>query len=335
MKTIPLVISLSVLAILPGVLAAYGDGHMLSPRAQMAAGIAAEDVACKDDLQLMIRNNGDAVCVFETTSQRLAETGFAVISGSSDGGTAYDLMSQAVLFATDALAMYDEHGEDAFEMITALNVEGNTYPFVFTFDDAIEVADGSTLDRRGMKVWSDIELEAAIGNVRGMLDAGDSVWITYVFLNPTTDMNQAKMSWVVQRDGYVFGSGFYIEGQEAKMIEADWSMRKAIATYVQLGADDAFEAITSIESTDESYPFVIAWDGIVVAHGAIPTHVGDQSTISMLEQWEEILTQLEDTGKTTVDYEFTNPATGDVEPKRAILALYDGYIFSSGFYNPQ
>ena len=335
MKVVHLAVLLSILAVLPGILVAYGDSYVLSPRAQMASGIIAEDVACRDDLQLMIRNNGDAVCVSETTSQRLAETGFAVISGSSDGGAMYDLMKQAVLSVTNALALYDDHGEDAFEMITALNIEGNMYPFVITSDDAIEIADGSTLDRRGIKIWSNIELEAAVGNFRDMLDAGNGAWITYVFLNPPTNMDQAKMTWIMQRDGYIFGSGFYIEGQDAKLIEADWSVRKAISTYIHLGTDETFRTITAMESTNESYPFVLDGDGIVLAHGAIPMHVGDQSTLLMLDEWENILAKLDDTGKITVEYEFTNPATGNVEPKRAVLVLHDGHIFGSGFYNPQ
>ena len=38
-------------------------GSVDSPRKQMENGISAEDVVCKNELQLMIRNNGDAICV--------------------------------------------------------------------------------------------------------------------------------------------------------------------------------------------------------------------------------------------------------------------------------
>ncbi|KAF6245482.1 hypothetical protein [Nitrosopumilus sp. b2] len=37
-------------------------GDIDSPRKQMANGVSAEDVKCKNELQLMIRSNGDAIC---------------------------------------------------------------------------------------------------------------------------------------------------------------------------------------------------------------------------------------------------------------------------------
>lgn len=333
--SLPLVLLLGALITVPGVLTVYGDGgNVLSPRAQAAAGIGAEDVACREGLELMIRDNGDAICVSGKTAIRLADTGVAMTSAVPDSGAKYALMKDAVLSVNNALALYDEYGQDAFERITALNVEDHAYPWVMTYDTGIEMADGSVLDRRGMTVWSDIELEAAVSSVRNILESGNGAWMMYVFLNPATGMDEAKMSWTVLRDGNLFGSGFYIEGQKGKMVVSDWSIRKAIAAYNQFGAEDAFAYITAMESDRENYPFVMGTDGIITAHGSIPSHVGDQSTISMLDEWESILKDLADTGKATAIYEFNNPATDAVEPKQALLVLHDGYIFGSGFYNP-
>ena len=326
-------------AMVPGVLTAHGEeainSSILSPRAQMAGNIVAEDVACRDGLQLMMRDDGDAICVFEQTVQMFVDRGLATKAETLDGGSTYQLMSDAVSTTTKSLALYDEHGEDAFDIITALNVEENTYPFVITADTAVEMADGSILDRRGMSVWSDIELEAAVGGVMDILDRGNGAWITYVFLNPATEMDQAKMTWIIQRDGYIFGSGFYLEGQKAESVGSDWSIKKAIAAYEQMGVDEAFTSINMMESDMGNYPFVIDMDGIVVAHGAIPSHVGDQSAISESGGWEEILAELSRSGRTTASYDFANPATGNVEPKQSILVLHDGYIFGSGHYTAE
>lgn len=332
--TLSLVMILGALVVVPGVLTSYGDGgNVLSPRAQMAAGIAAEDVACREGLQLMIRDNGNAICISEQSAMRLADMGVAMTSGMSDNGARYALMKDAILSVNDALALYDQYGEDAFEKITALNVEDHAYPWVTNYDTGIEVADGSVMDRRGTVVWSGIDLEAATRGVSGILESGNGAWVTYVFLNPATGMDEAKMSWTVLRDGYIFGSGFYIEGQKAKMIASDWSIRKAISAYNQLGTEEAFAHITAMESNRESYPFVIGMDGMVAAHGSTPLHVGEQSAISMLDEWESILAELADAGKATASYEFNNPATDTVELKQTMLVLHDGYIFGSGFYN--
>ena len=313
-----------------GMSVAYGYAD-LSPRAQMEGNIPAEHVACRDNLQLMIRNNGDAMCVSENTAQRLTDAGLAEMKAKSDGGAMYDMMMGAMLSVNNALDIYDQHGDEAFEIITALNME-DSYPFVITLDDAIEVADGSIMDRRGDKTWSDIELEAVMGSIRDIINAGDGAWITYVFLNPATGMDQAKTSWIVPRDGYIFGSGFYFEGYRADMVRSDWSIRNAIAAFDILGMDVAFEYITSMESTMASYPFVISPDGIVMAHGSTPSHVGDPSVIALSEQWDSVLAELDESGMAKAMYEFNNPATGQVEPKKTLLVLHDGYIFGSGFY---
>ncbi len=335
MNAVPLlVVLLAAVAAAPGILAAHGDGmSVLSPRAQMSGGIAAEDVACREGLQLMVRGNGDAICVHEQSVQRLADAGIAAEAGSQDGGATYGLMRDAVLAVSNALALYDAHGSGAFEIITAMNVEENAYPFVITSDTAVEMADGSTLDRRGAKAWSDIQLEAAVGGLRDALDRGDGAWMTYVFLNPATGGDQAKMSWVVQRDGYIFGSGFYLEGQRAMAVGSDWSIRNAIAAYDLLGTDGAFAAITSMESKKESYPFVLDTDGTIVAHGANPALVGNATLIAELLEWDDVLDDLAETGRSTAGYEFANPATGTVEPKQSTFVLHDGYVFGSGSYS--
>ena len=313
-----------------GMSVAYGYAD-LSPRAQMEGNIPAEHVACRDNLQLMIRDNGDAMCVSENTAQRLADAGLAEMKAKSDGGVMYNMMMDAMSSVNNALDIYAQHGDGAFEIITSLNME-DSYPFVITSDDAIEIADGSILDRRGDKAWSDIEIQAAVGSVRDIINAGDGAWITYAFLNPSTGMDQAKTSWIVQRDGYIFGSGFYFEGYRADMVRSDWSIRNAIAAFDMLGMDAAFEYITGMESTMASYPFVISTDGTVVAHGSTPSHVGDPSVIALSEKWDGILAELYESGMAKAMYEFNNPATGQVEPKKTLLVLHDNYIFGSGFY---
>jgi hypothetical protein len=57
------------------------DSHVImSPKKQMASGVAAEDVECKTGLVLMIRStSGGAACVKSTTSMKLSDTGWGDI----------------------------------------------------------------------------------------------------------------------------------------------------------------------------------------------------------------------------------------------------------------
>jgi hypothetical protein len=51
------------------------NAEMESPRKQMKRGITAEDVTCKADLSLVIRNNGFAACVKSATAEKLENMG--------------------------------------------------------------------------------------------------------------------------------------------------------------------------------------------------------------------------------------------------------------------
>ena len=55
-------------------------GSIVSPRKQMAMGVAAEEVVCKEGLVLMIRSYaGAAVCVIPSTSTKLVDMGWATL----------------------------------------------------------------------------------------------------------------------------------------------------------------------------------------------------------------------------------------------------------------
>lgn len=54
-------------------------GIIDSPRKQMANGISAEDVVCKNELQLMLRINGAAICVKSSSIERLVDSGLAEV----------------------------------------------------------------------------------------------------------------------------------------------------------------------------------------------------------------------------------------------------------------
>ena len=83
------------------------------------------------------------------------------------------------------------------------------------------------------------------------------------------------------------------------------------------------------------YPYVLDFDANVVAHGIRPSDVGPldvkaaESTVTV----DEIRVLLSDEGDHVwTEHNAINPLTGDVERKRSLLVLHDGYIFGSGYY---
>ena len=41
------------------------------------------------------------------------------------------------------------------------------------------------------------------------MEDGEGIWAEYTFNNPATNMEEAKISWIVSHNGYLFGSGYY------------------------------------------------------------------------------------------------------------------------------
>jgi len=243
----------------------------------------------------------------------------------------------AIMSTDNALFLYAQYGEDAFPKITALNVTEEWYPFVSDDEIGLEIADGSILDRTGVLYWEAHEFNAAYGPVMDILESGHGAYISYVFLNPETGMQQAKKAWIVLHDGYIFGAGFYLTGVHGDVTAVKWSVDTSVELYKLQGADDAFAAITAMESTFESYTFVIDSDSFdLVAHGADPSQVGSNvyDLVAPDKDRDQIMADLSggDGATTWVKYMLANPETGMDAEKSALLKMYDGYIFGAGYF---
>lgn len=60
-------------------LAIPANAEVESPKKQVEKGVSAEDVVCKEGLNLVIRNNGDALCLKISTAERFQERGLGFI----------------------------------------------------------------------------------------------------------------------------------------------------------------------------------------------------------------------------------------------------------------
>ena len=97
----------------------------------------------------------------------------------------------------------------------------------------------------------------------------------------------------------------------------------------------AFDAINSLRSDAEVYPFVVDVASMkVVAEGAFPVTVGLSAVFlnDADRPLENIVEDLKESEGTWVTYTYSNPGTGSYEDKNVWLSLHDGYIFGAGHY---
>ena len=115
-------------------------------------------------------------------------------------------------FVQQAIDRYDEEGRDATIAYynTKESVDGEWYIFI-TDESDVTIAHASVPDNIGQSIRGPLGVDStgyAFGAV--MADATEEgMWVSYVYLNPVTGEEGTKHSWVVERDGLVFGSGWY------------------------------------------------------------------------------------------------------------------------------
>jgi len=142
--------------------------------------------------------------------------GGMLMAASPAQAQAHGTREQAQAMVAKAIALYDERGKAAFEIMDQGAAGGfrqdDLYIFVIgTGPDARVVAHGLDRGRIG-------EVVAGLMDSRGKaygkaLLAGatpEGAWVDYFRVNPQSGKDEPKSSWVVLHDGYIFGCGVYI-----------------------------------------------------------------------------------------------------------------------------
>ena len=119
-----------------------------------------------------------------------------------------DIEERVQSIAEEMIRLYKWNPDTAFDTITGFMSRDASYPFVIDLDTQKVVAHGSNPDRLGrtsvLVTNATVSPETYLG-----LEDGEGIWTEYTFNNPATGMEQAKRSWVISHDGYLFGSGYY------------------------------------------------------------------------------------------------------------------------------
>ena len=248
-----------------------------------------------------------------------------------------DIPEADVRFVVDsAIFTYESNKEnDAWiDIITpdeAVTTD-DLYPFVINATSWTRLADGVVPDRVGKEETILDTSGRSVEDVLADLEADGSVWVTYTFHNPSTDTEQLKRTYLEMRDGLVFGSGYYLLDSQVQA-----AAYGQILEYNNKGRDAAFADLNTIPGEPvPTYVFVAdPATGMIQAQNVNPDLIGDTSDWDAISSDLPVDDILSEIGRGTgmwVNYQFTNPVTGDTADKRTWLIMHDGLVFGSGYY---
>ena len=242
-----------------------------------------------------------------------------------------------------AIARYDSIGKDTILSYynSPASVHGQYYVFAIDADDLSVVASGARpdlvgtvpdrIDPTGYNYTNDIASATVEGG-----------WISYVILNPDTGEQQRKHSWIALHDGLIFGSGWYESGAVTASKDNPPAyvrslVEEAIARYESDGREAAVDYYNSSESVDgQYYVFAVDADDLSgIANPNLPDYVGRiPARIDPTGYYYGgDLGSATEEGK-WISYVIRNPETGVSQRKHTWVALNDGIIWGSGWYEP-
>jgi len=260
--------------------------------------------------------------------------------------TKADRSGFTVAMVDQALQRYEAEGREATVAYynTPESVDGEWY--VFIFDESDQLIAHANPDLIGMDLKGDLGVDVTgyrFGDL--MLTATeDGIWVDYLFQNLATGNQEYKHSWVVRRDGLLFGSGWYqvmpsLSVAVTKAQPAEYTVAivdRALRYYKAHGREEAVAFYNTPESVDgDWYVFIIDEDDRVIAN-ADPDLVGqdlkgDLGVDATGHRYSDLMLSATAEGL-WVSYVFNNPATGEQQTKHSWVVRNDGVLIGSGWY---
>ena len=164
-------------------------------------------------------------------------------------------------------------------------------------------------------------------------------WVDYLYLNPAANFTfERKHAWIVRHDNLIFGSGWYERTVSFQSTPSNYVralVGQAIARYDAIGKDTILSYYNSPASVHGPYyVFVVdSSDLSSVANGARPDLVGtvpDRIDPTGYNYTNDLASATTEGG--WISYVILNPDTGEQQRKHSWVALHDGLIFGSGWY---
>ena len=247
------------------------------------------------------------------------------VFGSGYYPTEYDTAKDVV---SESIRLYDVSGTDAFAVINTMESADLIYPFVLNADTLEVVAEGAFPNVVGLPAVFLNDINLPLEQVITNLETGSGLWVEYLFLNPDTNSEQLKRTWLSLHDGYIFGSGYY----QSPAIAAQSLVRDMIQLY-DVDSEAVLANIDSSRGTSYSTLFALDYDTLdVVAHGENPDGLAPFLSDGLRTSWigNALPTLLQDEESLWISFEII-PEDDEVSYVRSWLQLHDGYVFGARY----
>lgn len=161
----------------------------------------------------------------------------------------------------------------------------------------------------------------AFDEVLADMERDGYTWVVHTAVNPITGKEQLKQSWLQERDGYIFGAGYYI---------IDASARDT-SSYFILVYDHAPFLLNAPISLS------VGWLGFIVDPLTGLTYPSNDmsapwAAITAEVPAGEIIRTLEKESGMWITYRAVNPLNDAEEDVRVWMSLHDGHVCGTAFY---
>lgn len=339
---IPSILMITVLTGLISIDTAYAADYASSPFQQQRDGVPLDAIECNTPRELYIRGSSVPLCLYPSSYDSLSEYGMDLVPSDrsyTDILNAIDSIQgvgedEVQYIVRETIRMYESDPENAFANIDMLsdNVIQH-YPFVLDGEAGVILAHGASQERVGdpsqiLGNYADRHSDEILKD----LQENDGTWVEYVFLDPISNADRLKKSWLVQHDGYIFGAGYYYSIQT----KLEQSLDNAIALY-ESGGLDAINALSDDPKADLLAVIDISDNDTFVANTKLPELVG--TSINDLGSTRDLTVseaaEFMADGKRVVRYfVFLSVVSGEDGQLRNEYRLHDGYVFTTGYYYP-
>ena len=245
-------------------------------------------------------------------------------------------------FVEEAILRYNREGRQATldYYNTMDSVNGDLYLFVLDEDYKI-IVQPTIPANIGMDIRGTLGTDITGKNFGAEFVTVDDQgkWIDYMYLNPAANFTfERKHAWAVRHDNLIFVSGWYERTVSFQSTPGDYVralVGQAIARYDAIGKDTILSYYNSPASVHGPYyVFVVdSSDLRSVANGARPDLVGtipERIDPTGYNYSGDLAAATREGG--WISYVILNPDTGEQQKKHSWIALHDGLIFGSGWY---
>ena len=250
-----------------------------------------------------------------------------------EGAPKSDAPAYAQSLVQRAVNLYDDLGQgrtvDYYN--TPESVDGQFYVFILRADDLRTFANGARPELVDIDPPERIDANGYAYGEAFAETTDEGQWVSYVFINPETNELESKHSWVLEHEGFLFGSGWYAD----PAVYTQHLVDEAVSLYESQGHDATISYYNTAESVDgQWYVFIVDAGDFFLSHAPSPSLLGtDLKEVVGSDGFElgkEIAKATEEGH--WVEYLWPNPATEMEETKRSWVIRHDGLIFGSGYY---